>query len=592
MKKIYIIKGFRSKWFLACLFTFMLASCKLDEKVYDFVSPTQVGDSNAAADKWALGAYNELSIMFRFSEFPAVLEYDDDYTTGPSWAFGELGAGNFQGNSKQTDPLWTYSYVLIHRANRAITNINNMTKVTAEYKRNVLGEMYFLKAFSYFLLVRAYGDVPIFIKSVDDGADINQPRQPIKDVYAHIIDLLTQSKDMMYTNAKATPGRANSGAAAALLAKVYVTIASASLPSGQVIVRGGKPYDLVNNVQVRTLPSPITFQKKQVKGYESFDSKAYFKLAMDMANEVIKGTYGAYQLADFNNMWTAAGKNKDEHIFSVQSYMGDADLGNHLTRDFAGLVENNQITTGMWYGLRDHWYKLFEPQDLRITDGVAHRWSRTFDFANHIGTFYPNNDEYRKKALGYDEQTGVDGNNKPIIVHHPAVAPYNDGLNYGSGTDANYIAFLNKFAFPSDRSKDQSDVNYPFLRFADIKLIYAEAANEYNGAPTTEALTALNDVRLRSHATAKQLSGNGNVGTQVAFRSAVLEERAMELALEGDRRWDLIRWGIYLDVMNAIQGNDEVGVTKVRADRNLLYPLPISETTTNTNIHGNNPGWN
>jgi hypothetical protein len=592
MKRIYNIKGPKLKWFMACFFVLMLASCKLNEKVYDFVSPEQVGDSDAAADKWALGTYNQLGLMFRFSEFPAVLEYDDDYTTGPTWAFGELGAGNFQGNSKQTDPLWTYSYVLIRRANRAIANIEKMTKASPAYKRNVLGEMYFLKAFSYFLLVRAYGDIPMFKVAVDDGADINQPRQPIKDVYTEIISLLMQSKDMMYTNAKAVPGRASAGAAAALLAKVYVTIGSASLPSGQVIVRGGKPFDLVNNVQVRTLPSPITFQKKQVKGYESFDSKAYFKLAMDMANDVITGKYGTYKLADFNNMWTAAGKNKDEHIFSAQGYMGDADLGNHLTRDFAGLVANNQVISGMWYGLRDHWYKLFEPQDLRITAGVMHRWSRNFDFSNHIGTFYPNNDEYRKKALGYDEQTGVDGDGKPIIIHHPAVAPYDDGLNYSSGTDANYIAFLNKYAYPTDRTTDQSDVNYPFLRFADVKLIYAEAANEYNGGPTSDALTALNDVRGRSNATPKQLAGNGNVGTQVAFRSAVLEERAMELALEGDRRWDLIRWGIYLDVMNSIQGNDEVGVTKVRAERNLLYPLPISETTTNTSIHGNNPGWN
>jgi len=592
MKKLYIIKSPKFKWFMACLLTFMLASCKLNEKVYDFVSPEQVGDSDAAADKWALGTYNELSLMFRFSEFPAVLEYDCDYTTGPSWAFGELGAGNFQGNSKQTDPLWTYSYVLIHRANRAITNINNMTKVNATYKQNVLGEMYFLKALSYFMLVRAYGDVPIFLKAVDDGEDKFQPRKPVKDVYAHIIELLNEAKGMMYTNAKATPGRATAGAAAALLAKVYVTIGSASLASGQVIVRGGKPFDLVNNVQVRTLPSPITFQKKQVKGYESFDSKQYFKLAMDLSGEIIKGTYGSYKLANFNEVWVQAGKNKDEHIFSLQGYMGDADLGNHLTRDFAGLVANNQITTGMWYGLRDHWYKLFEPQDLRIVDGVAHRWSRVFDYNNHIGTFYPNNDEYRKKALGYDVQTGTDGNGNPIIQHFPAVAPYNDGLNYGSGTDANYIAFLNKFAYPSDRSKDQSDVNYPFLRFADIKLIYAEAANEYNGGPTSEALTALNDVRARSNATAKKLAGDGNVGSLVAFRSAVLEERAMELALEGDRRWDLIRWGIYLDVMNSIQGNDEVGVTKVRAERNLLYPLPISEVSTNTSIQGNNPGWN
>ena len=91
-------------------------------------------------------------------------------------------------------------------------------------------------------------------------------------------------------------------------------------------------------------------------------------------------------------------------------------------------------------------------------------------------------------------------------------------------------------------------------------LIYAEAANEANNAPTDEALAALNRVRTRSNATPKTLTGNGNIGNLVDFRSAVIEERAMELALEGDRRWDLIRWGIYLPVMNAIGGVDEVNV--------------------------------
>lgn len=592
MKNIHFRKSHYFTWLLATLLTFTVASCTLKERVYDFTGPEQIGDSDAAADKWAVGVYNQIGLMFRYSEFPAVLEYDCDYTTGPTWAFGELGAGNFQGNSKQTDPLWTYAYTIIHRSNMAIFNVNAMSKTTEVHKKYVIGELKFLKAYAYFLLVRAYGDIPVFRKSVNEGEEKFQPRQPIKDVYAYIIELLLESKDLMNLQKSTVPGRAAAGAAASLLAKVYVTIGSASLPSGQVIVRGGKPFDMVNNVQVRTLPTAQTFQKTQVKGYESFDSKQYFKLAMDMAAEVIKGTYGTYKLAAFSDMWTQAGKNKDEHIFSSQAYMGDADLGNHLTRDFAGLVENNQIIQGMWYGLRDHWYKLFEPQDLRIVEGVAHRWSRNFDYKNNIGTFYPNNDEYRKKALGYDVQTGVDGNGNPIIQRVPPVAPYNDGLMYGSGTDANYIAFLNKYSYPSDRSKDQSDVNYPFLRFADVKLIYAEAANEYNGGPTTEALQALNDVRTRSLASEKMLSGVGNIGSLVAFRSAVIEERAMELALEGDRRWDLIRWGIYLDVMNSIKGNDEVGVTKVRSERNLLYPLPNSEVSTNINIHGNNPGWN
>ena len=129
------------------------------------------------------------------------------------------------------------------------------------------------------------------------------------------------------------------------------------------------------------------------------------------------------------------------------------------------------------------------------------------------------------------------------------------------------------------------------LRFADVLLIYAEAANEANNGPTAEALNALNRVRVRSNATPKSLTGVGNINDKVLFRSAVLEERAMEFAEEGDRRWDLIRWGIYLPVMNAIGGTDEVDIVKTRMEKHLLFPIPGSEVGVNKFITKNNPGW-
>ena len=57
------------------------------------------------------------------------------------------------------------------------------------------------------------------------------------------------------------------------------------------------------------------------------------------------------------------------------------------------------------------------------------------------------------------------------------------------------------------------------------------------------------------------------------FRSFILEERAKEFAVEGNRRTDLIRWGIYLPVMNAI-GMDENGNLKRREEKHWLMPLP------------------
>ncbi|MNY43151.1 SusD family protein [compost metagenome] len=70
----------------------------------------------------------------------------------------------------------------------------------------------------------------------------------------------------------------------------------------------------------------------------------------------------------------------------------------------------------------------------------------------------------------------------------------------------------------------------------------------------------------------------------------VIEERRRELASEGNRRWDLIRWGIYLQVMNAVD-IDENNVLKRRQERHLLYPIPLDELSANKLITGNNKGW-
>ena len=57
-----------------------------------------------------------------------------------------------------------------------------------------------------------------------------------------------------------------------------------------------------------------------------------------------------------------------------------------------------------------------------------------------------------------------------------------------------------------------------------------------------------------------------------------------------NRRWDLVRWGIYIPVMNAVDV-DENNVVKRREERNLLFPVPVQELNTNKNFGPQNPGW-
>ena len=568
--------------------TLLLCACAdaLEEKGFSFINEKMIADSDEGAEQWATGAYSTLTYeVFRWNAFPHVLDFDCDYMTGPDWAFGKFGSGNFQ-DDDHAQQMWEKMYNIIHRCNLGIENIALMSNASEAAKNNAMGELHFLKAYAYFLLVRAFGPIPVRDHTINSGqSDIHQSRQPIDSVYNYIIANLRKGEQMMYKNTDKdfSLGHASAGAAASLLAKVYLTMASAAVPTGEkVIVRGGKAFEKVGGEKVYTHPVAIEHTKTQLAGYENIDYKKYFAWARDKAKEVIDGKYGTYGLLSYDGLWEKGNRNTVEHIWSLQTVSDDEIYGVSFGEGYVGLLGTVGEVYGLHHGMRDHWYKLFEPKDYRIVKGVMHRWQRYHAVEYKGGSYYPNTEEWKKKAQGYTD----DGGNWVAPVE-----PFNDGLSYQSKNDNDHLAFLTKYAYVTDRTKKRTDIYYPFLRFADVLLIYAEAANEANEGPTEEALDALNKVRQRSNATLKTLTGTGNINDQVLFRSAVLEERAMELAEEGDRRWDLIRWGIYLPVMNAIGGTDEADIVKTRMEKHLLFPIPGSEVGVNKYIQYNNNGW-
>ena len=305
MKKI-IFKSFLLLWtvLLAC-------SCNdlLDEKAYDFVSPEQLGDSESAASQLVTGAYNTVITSFIApGSYLYLTNMDCDYASGASWAFGNVGAGNPQG-FWGIDHMWQGSYTLIHRANLGISKISAMSNLSQESKQDALAQLCFLKAWAYFNLVRNYGPVPIFRKSISEGEAMSQPRASVSDVYAHIIELLEQAEGMYSKDdAGFVVGHASNGAAKALLAKVYVTMASGAMSGVPIVVKGGDPNIFE--------PQPITYIAKTVAGYESFDPAKYYALARDKAWEVIN----EYTLFDnYMDVWAIGNRNKGEHIWMAQA---------------------------------------------------------------------------------------------------------------------------------------------------------------------------------------------------------------------------------------------------------------------------------
>lgn len=136
-------------------------------------------------------------------------------------------------------------------------------------------------------------------------------------------------------------------------------------------------------------------------------------------------------------------------------------------------------------------------------------------------------------------------------------------------------------------SFDGTGINYTWMRFADVLLLYAEAVNEKNNGPTEAAKEALKRVRRRAFASehwpekveqyVEQLNGHD------AFFKAIMDERAWEFGGEGIRKFDLARWHKFGEVIYdtyttlhnwariAGQGIDVPGIDKVPED--LYYAI-------------------
>jgi hypothetical protein len=154
------------------------------------------------------------------------------------------------------------------------------------------------------------------------------------------------------------------------------------------------------------------------------------------------------------------------------------------------------------------------------------------------------------------------------------------------------------------KNNDNTGINFPVLRYADVLLMIAEAENELNG-PTTLAYAMINQVRARAYG--KLIAGATNPNEadlsgldKITFRQAIQDERARELTGEALRRHDLIRWGIYVSTMKefaadvratapvAFQGAAIAGDNT--SERNVLWPIPDTEIINNPSMT-QNPGW-
>ncbi|WP_026898206.1 RagB/SusD family nutrient uptake outer membrane protein [Daejeonella oryzae] len=267
-------------------------------------------------------AYKGLHLTGTYNQSYWILnEMRSDNTDGGADNTG-LGANmniidNFNENAATAELItaaYLDSYVGISRANLVISRIDGVTMDEA-LKNRIKGEALFLRSLYYYNLAVNFGRVPLVISEISVAEGRTYPQTPAADIYKQLITDLVQAETILplrYTGSDV--GRATKGAAATLLAKIYLT--SGDKTSAATVLRR------------------------------------------------IIGSYGYSLLPNYGSLWGLANENNAESIFEVQFKGGGTNTGNAFTNNFSALLI--QSTGGYKNRPTPEMEAAYEPNDKRL----------------------------------------------------------------------------------------------------------------------------------------------------------------------------------------------------------------------------------
>lgn len=406
------------------------------------------------------------------------LQQIDDYTHTPV--------------NDQLTEIWRASYEGINRANYLHQYKNaNPAGQAVEFagKESLYGEIYFLRAYYYFTLVKFFGDVPLFVDrrlSLTDSRSLQ--RTPKADVYTQIEKDLRAAIDVLpAVPMQVEKGRVTKYAALALL--------------GKVLIYEGK-FDEATTV------------------LESVITPHVFTLVTDM-----------------KSIFLNSGENGPESVFEIQ-YTNTSPYYN-----WGGVTRGQGNLAVQQCGVRG----------INGTAAMpyASGWSTNLPTQN-LANAYEAGDQ-RKDATILDIEAYKTANPALNITYQ--VAPYkNTGL------------YSQKYLPRKGETSGQIELNYGnnfrTIRYAEVYLLAAEAFNRATTPDDAKARTYLNEVRRRAFGNnAHDITSGG-----AALKQAIWDERRLELAMEGDRFFDLVR-----------TGQAPAKITGFVPGKHELFPIPQQE---------------
>jgi hypothetical protein len=488
------------------------------------------------------GLYNRLfySIMGNFVIYIVPIANEDDLSTEPKNGTPEdLGViyessnnGSISNSSLELSSIYKLHYQTIGMANNILSKAGNISKIDPEIKK-IIGEVYFIRAYSYFRLVRLCGQVRI----VDNpDVDFSYQRASLKELYQFIEKDLQKSIELLPNNNNEsrikyeTPHR---GTAKALLAEVYLTM-------------GGS---LLND------QSKYASAAKIAK--EVIDSGAYFGFGL---------------LPDLANLWNGTQPRNPESEFSILILDSTKDLSHGFD------IYNNES----YFFLNKHGgfnIKAGSPySDIRVTPNFYNSFPRNYRKEVSFQTRHvPNNFSHIWDPVKRDY----------ILIFDSLYIKHYDSIN--ASTDLAYKKFFTQFDLPDSALLNRRYYHARFyghyrggvvyiFRYAHTLLTYAEAKARI-GELDGSAYEAINQVRRRANKLDLNTPSSFDLQSglsQQQFVDSVIQERAWELCAEPEGRWfDIMRLNL-TSKLYEIKKNQNVMVYPIPTQKNNFY-LPIPD---------------
>lgn len=493
MKKRYIT-------FFSALAVLLGSSCSEDnldvEPVNEFLSENFYGTEEQVFSG-LVAAYDPLGWTMAYGQWISSVMYGDirsdnanaggDPSNNDQPGWQEIDDFNNTNTNTVTHPLYRRNYIGIFRANLVISKPLISSPLVTRYQ----AEAKFLRAYYHFELFRHFGPIPVITETLAPG-EVNLSRNTMTEVFEAIVaDLEEAAAVLPVTVSSGEVGRATKGAAEALLGKVYLYWAD------------------LNN-----------------------DNVQQFDMAAQHLSEVVN--IGIYELIDDMSALYAFGvKNTIESVFEIQqSNLFPSDWGWFEGIDGNGMVQLCGIR-GLCGNHPDYqagWGFMVATEDL-------------------YNSYLPD-DAYRRDAgltsvPDLTQEITAAGASCSPVVDETQVNPV-DHTGYWQVKYANYKGYQGNNVNGGDPNLTK-DANIYAIRYADVLLMLAEALHR-GGGSDAEAMSYIDLVRERaagpgdntgSFRTAAQVMGDEGW----SLLDLIWYERRAELAMEGDRWYDLVRSG-------------------------------------------------